>query len=157
MNTKPWPKLSESLTAEISPRVCQSCGVHDDFADTEVQPWREHDDRDEKTSVVLWLCLTCSDRLIEPHPRLYSRISPWEPNPGSMDICSNCRLRQGARCTSALLIANGGPGLPLRFPKPSVMFIDYRAKNGARKGMSGHSYHGPVTCEGKEHIDPEGS
>jgi len=76
-----------------------------------VYGWQEHDSRDEPAPIAVMLCTRCSPRLIDPHPRLYHRIPPNAPFAGIMDLCVDCRFRDGVRCTHPALKANGGAGL----------------------------------------------
>ncbi len=133
-----WPRLSETLDGPKHPRFCQSCGaerppeVPDELAASdgasardetfqlvmrELRPppgvygWQEHDGRDEPEPIAVMLCTACSARLIEPHPRMYNRITRRAPFPGIMDLCIDCRSRTGVTCTHPDRLANGGPGL----------------------------------------------
>jgi len=45
------------------------------------------------------LCTRCSAHLIAPHPRFYNRIPPNAPFHGIMELCVDCRFRDGVRCT----------------------------------------------------------
>jgi hypothetical protein len=94
--------------------------------------WREHDDRDKPTAVVVVLCRPCSKRLIVHHPRLYAEMDQREPHPGTMELCLLCRNRDGVTCPLAKSF--GGQGVEI-LPKPSIMWLD-----GAR------SVTGPVAC-----------
>jgi hypothetical protein len=76
-----------------------------------VYGWQEHDSRDEPEPIAVMLCTRCSARLINPHPRLYNRIPPNAPFAGIMELCVDCRFRDGVRCTHPDLKANGGTGL----------------------------------------------
>ena len=172
-----WPRLSETLEGPTHPRFCQSCGAErppeppDETVDTvegdkgdqtfqfvmrELRPppgvygWQEHDGRDEPEPIAVMLCTACSNRLIDPHPRVYVRISRRAPFPGIMDLCIDCRYRAGVTCTHPDRLANGGPGL----------HID------AAPGMPGHARgHGsfttyaylPRACVGQSVSDKEGT
>lgn len=148
---KPWPKLSEapSLFGDKSPGACQQCGRTP--GDVDLFRWREHDDADRPTSVVVVLCREC-ESIIEPHPRLYARLDPFEPHPGSMAICTNCRFRVGLACDHPNLLEKGGPGLKLIYPKPGVMFVD-GVRNGRRFGAQILTYSAPAKCEVREPKD----
>lgn len=143
-----WPRLSESLTAPRHPRVCQSCGQH--FASVDepgLRGWVEHDENDKPEPIVVMLCKECSDRLIEPHPRLYRALERWEPFPGAIEVCVDCQLRDGTRCTSPAAKANGGAGVALRFPRPDSAFV---CRRGGRGGLV-HIFKGPVAnCDRRE-------
>jgi len=76
-----------------------------------VYGWQEHDGHDEPEPIAVMLCTRCSARLIDPHPRLYNRIPPNAPFAGIMELCVDCRFRDGVRCTHPDLKANGGTGL----------------------------------------------
>lgn len=105
-----WPRLSRTLPPPKYPGQCQACG-----ATWDLDRWREHDEADEPDRIVVVLCLECSDKIIGPHPRLYEPLHRNEPFPGCMDICANCRHRDGFRCASPAAMANGGepPGIEL--------------------------------------------
>lgn len=144
-----WPKLSETLPAAVNMGTCQRC------ADTKnlIARWREHDETDRPSNAVIILCKPCSDAIIEPHPRLYSKMDGFEPWPGTMPICVGCKHHDGAiKCRSPKLLENGGTGLKMTYPTPSTGFIDRRnPKTGKREGGRFINYRGPVTeCEGKE-------
>ncbi len=68
---KNWPKLSETLTEPRDIGRCQSCGNYEQAdMDRLVSRWLEYDEDDCTTPVFVQLCVKCSDKLIEPHPRL---------------------------------------------------------------------------------------
>ena len=141
------PKLSEDLLASTGDRGhCGNCG-----REGETVLWREHDERDRPTETLVALCEACSDEIVEPHPRLYARVDRNQPIPGAMPICVACAHRAGLVCRSPLLKANGGPGLPVRFPQPTVGFVDYRdPKTGRRRGERMVSYRaGGQECDGR--------
>jgi hypothetical protein len=147
---KEWPRLSESLTHERSPVVCQACGE----VEQPLAAWQEHDANDKPEPIAVVLCAACSGKLIEPHPRLYRRLERNEPFPGTMTICLDCPARDGVRCKSPLSLANGGPGLP--FPMPdSTAFVD-GVRGGRRFGRVMRMWSKEVaTCKGK--TDGKGS
>lgn len=114
-----WPKLSETLTHPKAPNVCQSCGLQTfDLDSPLLHRWEECDERDRKTGVIVVLCKRCAERIVEPHPRLYSCLATTEPFPGSNGICVDCPHRSGTRCSHPLAKANGGPGVMLTVTKP---------------------------------------
>lgn len=139
-----WPKLSEILNPVVNLFTCQSCGK-EDRVDLPPQRWQECDDDDKPTLVVVLLCKACAESIIEPHPRLYTRLHYNQPFPGVMPVCDACIHRQGPLCTHHSLRANGGPGLEMKFPQPSIALVH-------GKGFGGPVYiwHGPVSCEGQE-------
>ena len=137
-----WPRLSETLDGPKHPWFCQSCGAErppeapDEATPTtgagdmtaaetvrlvvrEVEPppgvygWQEHDSRDKPEPIAVMLCMVCSERLIEPHPRMYNRIPRRAPFPGIMDLCIDCRFRVGVTCTHPDRVSNGGQGLQI--------------------------------------------
>ena len=108
----------------------------------------EADEQDRFEDRHLVLCRRCSDRLIEPHPRLYRQVPRFAPEPGRMDPCLGCRYARALRCESPLLKANGGAGLPVRFPQPMHAFVD-GTRGGRRTGWQETIYPGPATCEGR--------
>lgn len=134
-----WPRLSETLSGD-TPACCQNCGSTE-----QIWRWREHDDNDKPEQIAVMLCKKCSDKIIEPHPRLYSTLRPHEPMPGTMPICIDCFYRAKMRCTHHSLRENGGKGLPLRFPQPSVAFVD-GTRNGRRTGWRELVYFEDATC-----------
>lgn len=113
--------------------------------------WREmeEDDKPRPADRVVVLCGPCGRRLIDPHPRLYDYLAPLEPFPGAMATCRGCRYSEATRCTHPTLKVNGGPGLPLNFPKPTVAMVD-GVRGGRRCGWQQVIYSGPVTCRGRE-------
>lgn len=142
------PGLSVTLT-EYPRRleVCQSCGTPQEM--TGLCAWEECDEWDKPQSprVVVVLCNRCSDRLIEPHPRLYRPVAPLEPFPGIMGLCIGCRWQRGVDCTSPKLKGNGGPGLEVAFPRPDKVHLNY----GGGRGEFRNLYKGPPTkCSGRE-------
>ena len=147
-----WPKLSETLRPVVDLTTCQNCGGKMDDGDPDflLARWQEHDERDNPTNTVVLLCKKCSDEIIEPHPRLYGIIHNWAPLPGSMPTCNRCVFREGVSCRNPLLKSNGGPGLPMKMPKPSTMFVDGRDSKGKRFGYQMLDYKGPVVCEARE-------
>jgi hypothetical protein len=131
----PWPKLSETLTRPKAPGICQACGEIEppggplDPGFKPHQRWRECDDFDRPTPVVVVLCGPCTSKLIEKHPRLYVSLEWLAPYPGTMPLCSDCSLRVGTTCP--MTKANGGDGVVLIGPKPSkVHFRRAKGKSG---------------------------
>ena len=143
---RPWPKLSETLTGPKRYGTCQRCGSTDS-----VCCWRECDDKDDPTDVVLFLCTPCSDHVIERHPRLYGD-GPHRnaPIPGAMACCLDCIHHHDLSCKSPLLKANGGAGLPISASKPTVIHVDGRTKGGKRFGRWYEDYPSPPECKGRE-------
>lgn len=139
-----WPRLTTSLTGPDKPEVCRCCG------DVDAHLWQEHDDHDKPEPRYLWLCRRCSDRIIEPHPRLYDEISPNAPAPGAMRICADCKHRAaGGLCTMAK--ANGGLGITVSAFTGLSGFMDGRDKKGRRWGKRFTSYpYPPTACTGKQ-------
>lgn len=139
-----FPKLSQTLTNPAGPRSCMNCG-----ANGFCLIWREHDDLDQPTETLISLCEDCG-KIIEPHPRLYARLDVYQPIPGTMDICKDCIHRDGLICQNPLQKRLGGSGLPVQFPKPSVMFIDGKT-GGKRWGRQEQVFRpGEITCQGRE-------
>jgi hypothetical protein len=142
---KPWPKLSETLDGPGHPQACRSCGTS-----TGLSMWQECDEADQPTPIYLPLCEPCSDRIIEPHPRLYSRRDPKEPMPGVMLICVDCELRTGNRCTSPLAKFNGGGGMTVATSPLGNAHVCGRDKNGKRFGRFMTMYDKPPhDCSGR--------
>ena len=148
-----WPRLSLELTELRHPDFCQSCGVYDADSETQLTRWREHDDADRPERILVVLCRSCSDALIEPHPRLYDALDECAPWPGGMPLCAGCRWREGLDCRHPDAKVNGGKGVALTMPEPFVAFVDVRTgpKGGRRFGERVTVYGGPVTaCAGRE-------
>lgn len=148
-----WPRLSTSLPHERHPFVCQCCGFTPATVLETSEPetlgfrrWREHDQQDKPQEIIVVLCKKCSDRYIDPHERLYARLSMWEPAPGAMTVCVDCTFRQGLHCSHPDLKENGGEGLMLKFPRPAPGFVD-----SGKGGYSGPAifYSGRVNCDSK--------
>lgn len=142
-----WPRLSETLPHQpASFDWCMRCaGVN------ELDAWQEHDDHDRPEPILIVLCRPCAEQIIEPHPRLYRLVHRHEPLPGAMrDLCRDCRLQTALRCRSPLLKANGGPGLPITYPRPAVAFVD-GVRGGRRTGWRETLWQGPPeSCGGRE-------
>lgn len=141
-----WPRLSQTLTGPKHPNECQSCGAAPDDH-VLLTRWLECEDSDREEAIVVVLCRQCSDRLIEPHPRLYRQLAPHEPMVGVLQLCVGCVHRDGVRCTNPAAQINGGPGLEVVFPKPTRIHVYF---GGGRGGWK-HLYHGHATeCSGRE-------
>lgn len=138
-----WPRLSATLAGPRDPGRCQSCGAegshsYDFTADApaikgrRLRRWREHNQFDKPEPIAVILCAPCSDRLIEKHPRLYAEISANTPEPGTEAICLDCPHRDGVACRCPLAVRNGGEGMAMVAPKPSIVHL-----NRGGKGRSG--------------------
>jgi hypothetical protein len=127
----------------IDPRMCRSCGATHDLT-----RWRECDEWDKPTMAIVVLCRKCSKRLIDKHPRLYLELALHEPFPGTMQICVDCPARSGLGCMSRLAKHNGGPGMKITGPMPTVAFIccSPRSKSGTVKLYPGEA----TDCVGKQ-------
>lgn len=110
-----------------------------------LERWQEHDEKDRPEGLVVILCHRCSEKIIEPHARLYRQLYPMEPFPGAHGICVGCVNRMtgvggGLGCTVAKM--NGGQGLSLRGPKQIRAHLCFRGKNRNQSGWrtlwSGH-------------------
>jgi hypothetical protein len=146
------PGLSETLRGPKLPRACQHCGGgYARGAESLLRRWRECDEWDRPTATIVILCRSCSDELIEAHPRLYIELDPNEPCPGAMEICLDCPMRDGIRCTSPLSLANGGPppGMEIRFAKPPVR-AHFKCSRPARSGWRTLYSGPPIGCAGKD-------
>lgn len=146
---KPWPRLSETLPHAAHPQLCGNCGVHDDTKPVSV--WIEHDTNDRPERRFIALCRACSDKIIEPHPRLYSEVQPNTPLPGAMALCIDCTHRKGIACTCPAAKYNGGPGINITTVKPMVVHIDGRdPKTHRRFGRwLNHYSQPPSACTGQ--------
>lgn len=136
----PWRKLSEDAGHPKTPLACQCCGQ-----DFDVELWIECDEADRETTVAITVCDCCARKHINPHPRLYRVLEHNRPFPGAMNVCIECPHRDGMRCASPLLKANGGPGLPIRAAKPSPIFMC----GGKNSGLLMDYGLTPPTCDGR--------
>lgn len=134
------PGLSQTLHFFPNPEECQSCG-----SAGELTRWRECDEWDKPTAVVVVLCAKCSKKLIDPHPRLYHQLQENEPFPGSMQICLDCPMRSGVSCTSPLAKSNGGPGMQILAHGFSGFFC-----GGPNAGYHTLYERAPSECAGRE-------
>src|ERR1041384_214579 len=77
------------------PNRCASCGRPDEHCpvDRGLTRWQEHDHNDRPEPRVGVLCRACSNRLIEPHVRLYRPLGKHEPFAGCMALCIDCKWR----------------------------------------------------------------
>lgn len=113
------PRLSEDLPHPRQRLTCQACGVQG----VPLSRWQEHDRHDQPEVICVVLCHPCATRLIEPHARLRRLLDEHAPFPGAIPLCDQCRQRQGLRCTSPAARANGGAGLALTFPEPTLVHL----------------------------------
>lgn len=143
-----WPKLTQTLQPPKEWGHCQRCGIQGRLRDaTDDIPlllgWQEHDDQDRPTPAAVVLCVTCTDNLIEAHPRLYSRVQPQAPVPGVMELCRDCTQREGYLCGSPDLTLNGGEGLAITFPEPVYALVRGRGRQTFYTDP-------PTTCAGRK-------
>ena len=137
-----WPRLSQSLP-HPHPQKCAACGKWD--REEILSLWQEHDEQDKPETRYVLLCRPCGEKLIEPHVRLHSEINRNTPAPGAMEICGDCRFRDGTWCAKAK--GNGGPGVVISAAKPSTGFWDGAGKDGRRTGGVFRIYgHPPTAC-----------
>ncbi len=153
--TRTMPRLSQDLPGPMHPERCQSCGIEGEEGlgsnPLSLTRWQECDDQDRRENIIVVLCRSCSDRLVEAHPRLYHALAENQPWPGCMAICAECRFREGPRCTHPDLKDNGGTGLRIVVSKPTVMFLDGTDKSGRRRGWTQIRYElPPRDCAGHE-------
>lgn len=135
------PPLSVSLPGPRELSMCQAC-----MATAGLMKWMECDTTDKPQLVVVILCQRCSGELIEPHPRLYRQLEQWEPMPGAMPLCRDCRHHENLFCRNPQAQINGGPGLQMAYPRPSRVHICGGPNAGWRL-----IWQGPVTaCRGHE-------
>lgn len=142
---KPWPRLSQSLRGTRAPGSCQACSG----TPSDVDAWEEHDESDRREGIAVLLCLPCSKRLIDPHPRLYRRVQAREPFPGLMDLCTGCRYRSGVDCGHPDLKRNGGAGLVITFPQPVNVHVN---RGRGRSGWENLYMAPPRDCAGRADI-----
>ncbi len=139
---KPWPRLSAAPGLR-HPRRCQRCS-----AEWDLQWWEECDDYDVPENILVILCLECSEKIIEPHPRLYRLLDENMPLPGAMVICHDCKHRDGLKCKCPRAKFNGGPGMKVVHSVPQRMFMD-GTKNGKPWGEVVYHYDSkPSDCDG---------
>jgi hypothetical protein len=140
------PGLSQTLHFFPHPEECQSCGAHEGVEDWFTR-WRECDELDKPTMAVVVLCSRCSKKLIEAHPRLYVPLGKFEPFPGVMELCVDCRLRDGVSCRSPLAKHNGGPGMKVAALEPTKAYLNF----GGGRGQFVKMYRSePTSCAGRE-------
>lgn len=145
-NSQAWPRLSEALP-HLHPLKCAGCGL--DHYEELLTLWQECDQQDQPEIRYVLLCESCGDRMIEPHVRLYARIDRNSPAPGAMEICADCRYREGLWC--AKVKAHGGPGITIQAPKPMTGFWDGTDSRGRRTGGRFSSFaYPPHSCSAKE-------
>lgn len=143
-----WPRLSADLPGKKHIDTCQGCGSQR----RDLFIWQECDEHDRPEMIFVVLCKPCTDRLIEPHPRLYKRRANVDPMPGAMVLCIPCKHRDGTRCANTKATMNGGQGLNIIGPKPDVAFV-HGTRNGRRCGWREVIYPGPpIACTGFEVI-----
>jgi hypothetical protein len=65
------------MPMNVDLKHCASCRET-----TRLSRWMEHDFRDQPEPRCVVLCWLCSNKLIEPHPRLYKKLADNEPFPG---------------------------------------------------------------------------
>jgi hypothetical protein len=147
-----WPRLSETLPGAPSLDACMNC--QRTWEECDLSRWQEHDDQDQPEPVIFVLCTPCSRAIIDPHPRLYRQLPRNEPMPGAMLLCEGCPHRDGLGCRHPDLKANGGPGLAIMAPRPTVAFVD-GTRGGKRTGWKETWWPGPPTrCKGR-HPGPQ--
>ena len=141
-----WPKLSETMPHLRAASHLQ-CGNCTSVCFVEI--WEELGEADqpqEPERIFISLCPSCSESIIEPHPRCYRKTATHEPMLGAMPVCGDCEFRSALKCTNPLRKSAGGKGVNLRFPEPSVAFVDGRDKQGKRTGWRQKIFHKPVIC-----------
>jgi hypothetical protein len=134
------PGLSQTLHFFADPQTCQSCGRADNLT-----RWRECDEWDKPTMVVVVLCDRCSKKLIEVHPRLYVALQEHQPFPGVMQICFDCPMRDGVSCKSPLAKHNGGRGMEIKAYAIGGFFC-----GGRNSGFHRIWTRAPSECAGKQ-------
>jgi hypothetical protein len=149
------PGLTETLTGPRDPLLCSSCASRHTTSNP-LARWLECDawDRIPDRPVVVVLCKRCSDKFIEPHPRLYHRLDRFDPFPGCMAVCISCPARRELTCTSPIAQRNGGPGLAYTWKDGAApMHAHVRVSPPGRSGFRTF-YPGRVeTCSGKDAAD----
>jgi len=151
------PRLSLELPHPPHPVFCQRCGCSGDTR--LIERWQEHDTDDKPEPVIVTLCRPCAELVIEEHPRLYRQLDEFEPWPGAMAICIDCRHRGGhpeecfgTRCMHPSARVNGGGGVSLIMPKPQRAHYYF----GGGKGEWRTVYMGPVLSCAEHEPYPDG-
>lgn len=140
------PGLSLTLPYPRRLDTCQGCGSISNELTLPHKKWRECDEHDQPTRIVVVLCARCSKQLIDPHPKLYVAVDEWEPVPGVMALCVGCPHQTALACLSPLLKANGGPGMEVKYPAPIRGFLCGRRTGGPFALWVGP----PTSCSGRE-------
>lgn len=135
------PRLSQTLPPARVLYACQKCG-----GATALHRWQECGEHDEREAILLVLCLQCADAIVGQHPRLYRRLNKWHPWPGAMAICSDCKLRDGIRCTVPKAYDEAEMAVKLTYPEPTSAMVDGTDTHGKRCGWRETFWHGPVTA-----------
>lgn len=136
-------RLSE-LAGDDAPDTCRICATQG----RDMQRWQEHDHNDKPEPRLVVLCWRCAEKLIELHPRLYTKLQPNDPWPGAMAICLPCRWRNGTKCTHPSAKGNGGPGVMLTLSKPYVAMVRGRGFSGILTTYP----HPPSACKNREEL-----
>lgn len=129
------------------PECCQKCGGKASDVG-ELKFWIEHDHRDNPECCGIVLCEPCAKRIIDPHPRLYSRLTKWAPWPGFMALCVACIHRNGVACECPSAKANGGEGIKIKFVIGISGYIDGKDYSGPFRTYSKP----PSGCTGRQEI-----
>lgn len=142
-------RLSSELPHPRQLGVCQACGrTEDPREEMSLRRWIECDDADQSTETLIVLCPECAGKIIDPHPRLYRAVPRHRPIIGAMALCVGCAHQADLRCVHPRRLANGGVGLRVDYPAPSVGIACTRGKGGGCRQMV--IYTGPVTfCDGR--------
>jgi hypothetical protein len=144
--SKAWPRLSQTLP-HLHPEKCAACGKWE--REEILSLWQECDEQDKPETRYVLLCRPCADQVVEKHCRLYGEISRNAPAPGAMEICSDCRFRDGTWCSRAK--SNGGDGVVVTAAQPMTAFMDGTDSKGRRRGWVAKLYStAPWACSGKE-------
>lgn len=136
------------------PFVCQKCGGSNTarhgngLMRVSMARWQEHDHHDKPETRLIVLCGKCAKEIIGPHPRLYEPLQPNAPWPGCMEICVDCRFRDGVSCTHPDAKVNGGTGVMLTVAAPSNAFVD----GCRRRGLIQMWPSPPSACKQKEAV-----
>lgn len=135
-----WPRLSKTLP-HLHPLKCGECGCLE--RDRLLTLWQECDEQDKPEIRYVLLCEPCGKRIVGPHVRLYRSIDRNSPAPGAMEICTDCRFRDGLWCAQAK--SNGGDGVTITAAQPMRGFIDGRDYSGP---FTSYSF-APTACTAK--------
>ena len=130
-------------------------------SDTPNAAWQECGQRaktDPPEDIYVVICSECNQEgttkngnpkrgIVGRHKRFYHQLGTDAPIPGTMHLCVGCAWRDGTHCSHPDKKPNGGEGLLVEFPKPTVQHFTCtpRSMNGYY-----HFYKPATRCAGRE-------